>query len=173
MIQKLLKSSVLVIILILSSCIREIESTQIEENDKDILIPAIFNAQWYDFNSISNMSNEDIRNTIVVELNNRTNESVSYLQTQSNTELTGYTLLYSFLKIALILSETELINMTLGELRNTLIIENDNMIEAVKNAYKIAESKDSVLLSPACSSFDLFKSYEDRGHQFKNAVRTL
>jgi hypothetical protein len=92
MIQKLLKSSVLVIILILSSCIREIESTQIEENDKDILIPAIFNAQWYDFNSISNMSNEDIRNTIVVELNNRTNESVSYLQTQSNTELTGYTL---------------------------------------------------------------------------------
>ena len=31
----------------------------------------------------------------------------------------------------------------------------------------------NVLLSPACSSFDLFKNYEDRGHQFKNAVRTL
>ena len=54
-----------------------------------------------------------------------------------------------------------------------LIIENDNMIEAVKNAYKIAESKDSVLLSPACSSFDLFKNYEDRGNQFKEAVRKL
>ena len=54
-----------------------------------------------------------------------------------------------------------------------LIIENDNMIEAVKNAYKIAESKDSVLLSPACSSFDIYKNYEDRGNQFKEAVRKL
>ena len=54
-----------------------------------------------------------------------------------------------------------------------IIIENDNMVQAVKNAYKIAESKDSVLLSPACSSFDLFKNYEDRGNQFKDAVRKL
>ena len=54
-----------------------------------------------------------------------------------------------------------------------LIIENDNMIEAVKNAYKIAESKDIVLLSPACSSFDIYKNYEDRGNQFKEAVRKL
>ena len=54
-----------------------------------------------------------------------------------------------------------------------LIIENDNMIDAVKNAYKIAESKDSVLLSPACSSFDIYKNYEDRGNQFKEAVRKL
>jgi UDP-N-acetylmuramoylalanine--D-glutamate ligase len=54
-----------------------------------------------------------------------------------------------------------------------IIIENDNMVQAVKNAYKIAESKDSVLLSPACSSFDLFKNYEDRGNQFKEAVRKL
>ena len=53
------------------------------------------------------------------------------------------------------------------------IIENDNMVQAVKNAYKIAEPKDSVLLSPACSSFDLFKNYEDRGNQFKDAVRKL
>jgi UDP-N-acetylmuramoylalanine--D-glutamate ligase len=47
------------------------------------------------------------------------------------------------------------------------------MVQAVKNAYKIAEPKDSVLLSPACSSFDLFKNYEDRGNQFKDAVRKL
>jgi UDP-N-acetylmuramoylalanine--D-glutamate ligase len=47
------------------------------------------------------------------------------------------------------------------------------MIEAVKNAYKIAESKDNVLLSPACSSFDIYKNYEDRGNQFKEAVRKL
>jgi UDP-N-acetylmuramoylalanine--D-glutamate ligase len=52
-------------------------------------------------------------------------------------------------------------------------MENDNMAEAVKNAYKIAKPKDNVLLSPACSSFDLFKNYEDRGNQFKEAVRKL
>ena len=45
--------------------------------------------------------------------------------------------------------------------------------EAVEKAYKIAEDGDVVLLSPCCASFDLFKNYEDRGRQFKNAVREL
>ena len=45
--------------------------------------------------------------------------------------------------------------------------------EAVKIAHKIAAPKDTVLLSPACASFDLFDNYEDRGNQFKNAVRNL
>ena len=47
------------------------------------------------------------------------------------------------------------------------------MPDAVRMAYKIAKPKDCVLLSPACSSFDLYKNYEDRGTQFKNAVRKL
>jgi UDP-N-acetylmuramoylalanine--D-glutamate ligase len=47
------------------------------------------------------------------------------------------------------------------------------MTEAVKIAHKLAEPKDTVLLSPACASFDLFKNYEDRGDQFKAAVRNL
>ena len=53
------------------------------------------------------------------------------------------------------------------------IIECNAMPDAVRMAYKIAKPKDSVLLSPACSSFDLYKNYEDRGTQFKNAVRKL
>lgn len=54
-----------------------------------------------------------------------------------------------------------------------IIIETQYMSEAVKIAYKIAQAGDSVLLSPACASFDLFENYEDRGRQFKNAVRKL
>ncbi|WP_298237829.1 UDP-N-acetylmuramoyl-L-alanine--D-glutamate ligase [uncultured Algibacter sp.] len=54
-----------------------------------------------------------------------------------------------------------------------IIIETQFMSEAVKIAYKVAEMGDNVLLSPACASFDLFENYEDRGRQFKNAVRNL
>jgi UDP-N-acetylmuramoylalanine--D-glutamate ligase len=45
--------------------------------------------------------------------------------------------------------------------------------QAVQISYRIAKKGYNVLLSPACASFDLFKSYEDRGHQFKSAVRSL
>ena len=54
-----------------------------------------------------------------------------------------------------------------------IIIETQFMSEAVKIAYKVSETGDNVLLSPACASFDLFENYEDRGRQFKNAVRNL
>ncbi|WP_411766493.1 UDP-N-acetylmuramoyl-L-alanine--D-glutamate ligase [Winogradskyella sp. A3E31] len=54
-----------------------------------------------------------------------------------------------------------------------VIIETQYMSEAVKIAYKVAEAGDNVLLSPACASFDLFENYEDRGRQFKAAVRNL
>jgi UDP-N-acetylmuramoylalanine--D-glutamate ligase len=45
--------------------------------------------------------------------------------------------------------------------------------QAVRECYKLAEKGDVVLLSPACASFDLFKNYEDRGRQFKDAVKEL
>jgi UDP-N-acetylmuramoylalanine--D-glutamate ligase len=54
-----------------------------------------------------------------------------------------------------------------------IIVETQFMSEAIKIAYKIAEAGDNVLLSPACASFDLFENYEDRGRQFKEAVRKL
>ena len=54
-----------------------------------------------------------------------------------------------------------------------LIVETYAMEEAVKVAYKIAERGDTVLLSPACASFDLFNNYEDRGNQFKEAIKNL
>lgn len=54
-----------------------------------------------------------------------------------------------------------------------IIVESQNMEEAVKMSSRIAEQGDTVLLSPACASYDLFKNYEDRGVQFKQAVKGL
>lgn len=54
-----------------------------------------------------------------------------------------------------------------------VIIETQYMSEAVKIAYNVAVAGEAVLLSPSCASFDLFDSYEDRGKQFKSAVRKL
>jgi len=53
------------------------------------------------------------------------------------------------------------------------MIETQSMDDAVRSAYYLAKKDETVLLSPACASFDLFENYEDRGHQFKNAVREL
>lgn len=53
------------------------------------------------------------------------------------------------------------------------IIDTDNLHDAVQGAYNAAREGDTVLLSPCCASFDLFKSYEDRGEQFMAAVRAL
>ncbi len=53
------------------------------------------------------------------------------------------------------------------------IVDASSMAEAVKSAYYLARNGDTVLLSPACASFDLFENYEDRGHQFKQEVRNL
>ena len=55
----------------------------------------------------------------------------------------------------------------------TNIIDVQSMEDAVTKAYKMANEGETVLLSPCCASFDLFKNYEDRGNQFKNCVRNL
>ena len=53
------------------------------------------------------------------------------------------------------------------------IIDTDNIEDAVRGAYQAADEGDTVLLSPCCASFDLFRSYEDRGEQFAQQVRQL
>ncbi len=54
-----------------------------------------------------------------------------------------------------------------------IMVEVNTMNDAVKMAQRITEKGDTVLLSPACASFDLFENYEDRGRQFKDAVHNL
>ena len=54
-----------------------------------------------------------------------------------------------------------------------IVVDTKSAEEAVRAAAKLAKPGDTVLLSPCCASFDLFKSYEDRGRQFKDAVRRL
>lgn len=53
------------------------------------------------------------------------------------------------------------------------MVDCTSMKDAVRSAYYLAKDGDTVLLSPACASFDLFKNYEDRGKQFKECVREL
>lgn len=54
-----------------------------------------------------------------------------------------------------------------------MVLEVDNMYDAVNMSAHLAEKGDTVLLSPACASFDLFENYEDRGNQFKQVVKGL
>lgn len=53
------------------------------------------------------------------------------------------------------------------------IVVTETATDAVREAYKLGKKGDVVLLSPCCASFDLFENYEDRGRQFKAAVRAL
>jgi UDP-N-acetylmuramoylalanine--D-glutamate ligase len=54
-----------------------------------------------------------------------------------------------------------------------VIRETQSVKELVRMALEVAKQGDIVLLSPACASFDLFKNYEDRGNQFRQAVQEL
>ena len=65
------------------------------------------------------------------------------------------------------------LNEYFGLNTNCKIVDTNSLADAVKAAYEVAQKGDTVLLSPCCASFDLFKNYEDRGEQFKKCVRNL
>jgi UDP-N-acetylmuramoylalanine--D-glutamate ligase len=73
--------------------------------------------------------------------------------------------------VCLGVDNTKLIESFTGKI--PVITEAKSMKEAVTKAYKLAQKGDTVLLSPCCASFDLFKNYIDRGLQFKQEVRNL
>ena len=65
----------------------------------------------------------------------------------------------------------EIIAKALGTLTETVLV--DDMEVAVRDAHQHAQPGDVVLLSPACSSFDMFRNYAERGRVFKNLVEAL
>lgn len=69
-------------------------------------------------------------------------------------------------------SENRKIHEAFGDIVQ-LLVNTENAKDAVQSAFHFANAGDVVLLSPACASFDLFKNYEDRGNQFKHAVKEL
>jgi UDP-N-acetylmuramoylalanine--D-glutamate ligase len=68
--------------------------------------------------------------------------------------------------------DNEKIHKAFGDIVEN-IVDTNSAEEAVKRAYYLGKKGDTVLLSPACASFDLFENYEDRGRKFKTAVRSL
>ena len=69
-------------------------------------------------------------------------------------------------------TDNDKIHQAFGEIVPT-VVDTQSAEEAVQTAFRLAQKGDAVLLSPACASFDLFNDYEDRGKQFKQAVRNL
>ena len=92
--------------------------------DRDLLISIILHSKWIDFNSIIEMSNNELKEFLKTELSKRTKETDYDLNSKTNLELSSFCLLYTFLKTAAIRTESELKDMSFVELRNSLIIEN-------------------------------------------------
>lgn len=94
------------------------------KSEKDLLITILLHAKWVNFNSIVKMTTRDLRALLITKLNNRTAETITALNSKTNYELSSYCLIYTFIKTADIRTESELKSMHLGDLRNSLIVEN-------------------------------------------------
>ena len=94
------------------------------KSEKDLLITILLHTKWVNFNSIVKMTTRDLRALLITKLNNRTAETITALNSKTNYELSSYCLTYTFIKTADIRTESELKSMHLGDLRNSLIVEN-------------------------------------------------
>ena len=100
-----------------------------KKTDKDLLISIILHSKWSDFNSIIEMSKNELKQLLVTELSKRTNETSYDLYNKTIVELSSFCLLYTFLETAYIRTESELKDMSIANLRNSLIIENTKNLE--------------------------------------------
>jgi hypothetical protein len=99
------------------------------KTERDLLITTILHSKWIDFNSIIEMSNNELKELLITELSKRTNETDYGLNSKTKLELSSFCLLYTFLKTAAIRTESELKDMCFVELRNSLVIENTENLE--------------------------------------------
>ena len=100
-----------------------------QKTDTDLLISIILHSKWSDFNSIIEMSKNELKQLLVTELSKRTNETSYDLYNKTIVELSSFCLLYTFLETAYIRTESELKDMSIANLRNSLIIENTKNLE--------------------------------------------
>ncbi|WP_157366771.1 hypothetical protein [Aquimarina agarilytica] len=97
------------------------------------------NSEWLDYSNFTDKSNDYLRNTIIHNLSIKTNESVSYLQSQSNYELSQWSALYHFFKESSIINEQDLLGMTMRDLKSRLIKENNSILKIQSKNYSINE----------------------------------
>lgn len=100
-----------------------------QKTEIDLLISIILHSKWSDFNSIIEMSKNELKQLLVTELSKRTNETRYDLNSKTIVELSSFCLLYTFLETASIRTESELKDMSIANLRNSLIIENTKNLE--------------------------------------------
>jgi hypothetical protein len=94
--------------------------------DEGVLAKALFVNNWKSIIDLKNLSYNDMRNSLIIELNNKSSESISFLQSKNDTQLAWASLMYRFLKDASIKTEIQLKTMSMDDYRNEIIIANNS-----------------------------------------------
>jgi len=97
--------------------------------DRDLLISIILHSKWVNFSTITELSYNELNELLIKELSTRTSETSYDLNSKTGLELSTFCLLYTFLEIAAIRSESELQGMSFENLKNSLIVENAKNLE--------------------------------------------
>jgi hypothetical protein len=95
------------------------------ESDEGVIAKALYVNNWKSIIDIKNISHNDMRNSLIIELNNKSSESISTLQSKDDATLAWASLMYRFLKDASIKTEIELSTMSLEDYRNEIIVANN------------------------------------------------